>query len=178
MAQFSEITLNVVSHRSLQPCDHWPTQQNDRNRCFVLTAFCYRISHEGLNPPFINFPQTSVHAWKTAWVLARLKDGANIFKMKMRTVSSSFSMAMLRHTSLAAHWKKLQNKMSWEVLPHPSYSNGLAPPDYHMFGFVQGHKRGEPSQDKTLDRDTPISNTAEFKQNEHTSIYRMKWELK
>lgn len=55
----------------------------------------------GLNSCCKNLPATSVCVQKTAWVLAGLKDGANIFKVKIQAtkvlifLSLSFSLTML-----------------------------------------------------------------------------------
>jgi len=35
------------------------------------------------------------------------------------------------------------NGLTYEVLPHPSYSPDLAPSDYHLFGFVKDQLRGQ-----------------------------------
>jgi len=53
---------------------------------------------------------------------------------------------ILQHSNTRPHTalltlEKIEN-MRWEVLPHPPYSPGLAPSDYHHFGFVKNQMRG------------------------------------
>src|SRR5215469_18519396 len=62
--------------------------------------------------------------------------------INVRDETSSSCMTTLAPTPLASHRKQLQ-RWGWEVLPHPSFSPDLAPPDYHLFGFVKDQLRGQ-----------------------------------
>ena len=53
---------------------------------------------------------------------------------------------MLQHDNARPHSAfKTQDaihKLGWTVLPHPPYSPDLAPSDYHLFGKLKEHLRG------------------------------------
>ena len=57
------------------------------------------------------------------------------------------NIIIILHDNARPHAARLTSeaisKMGWEVLPHPSYSPDLAPPDYHLFGFVKDQLRGQ-----------------------------------
>ena len=50
---------------------------------------------------------------------------------------------MLQHDNARPHTARAtQNKImsfNWKVLPHPPYSSDIAPPDYHLFRWLQNH---------------------------------------
>ena len=55
------------------------------------------------------------------------------------------------YTSLVTRKKLLE--LSWEVMPHPSYSADLAPSDYHLSRSLQNHLNG-----KTFDSNEAVKN--------------------
>ena len=55
------------------------------------------------------------------------------------------------HTSLVTRKKLLE--LGWEVMPHPPYSPGLAPSDYHLFRSLQNYFNG-----KTFDSNEAVKN--------------------
>ena len=55
------------------------------------------------------------------------------------------------HTSLVTRKKLLE--LGWEVMPHPSYSSDLAPPDYYLFRSLENNLT-----EKTFDSNEAVKN--------------------